>query len=208
MHSFQSAPEFEVHLTVAPLAPGDGKKATATQLTSLRSFCHSRDWRLLEIVLARGEVPHQPMVTYSARGALALQIEQARQVESALNLLAWRVVRCKIEVDPELLAGIDGGVGNGLYFEQHIKLSLASPQDFEAARTLSVEYGAHLSRNAHTPGYFFVTQRGTGSMADARDAFAPLAEALRKRFACSPPVLEYVAYDSNLSLDDGWLTPA
>ncbi|MFI6980267.1 hypothetical protein ACIBSV_16975 [Embleya sp. NPDC050154] len=170
---------------------------------------------LTHIVLARGHTVSQPMVTERATTTLARARERAGELAAALRRDGYPVTRTKIEAAP-WHPGVPAGdaqaraLGPGLYFEHHLKLVLAEDADLAALAAEVVGHGAHLSHNArrtraHGRSERFVTQRchGMGDEAAAR-AMADLVAALAG-YEIASVEREFVVYDDNGALDDGWL---
>lgn len=205
--------DFEVHLTA--------KAADSATRERLREWCDARGFKCVWIVLARGEHADQPMATWRrGRTALPAVVEEANRHAAELAALGIPVTRVKVEAAPfnDEIPARDEEASNHApenYFEHHIKLlrNAAAPRD--ALLRLCDAHGAHLSRNAFRDApegkeERFVTLRayGVGSASSNRQ-FRRLLAALRE---CGEHVLEseseYCVYDSALSLDAGWLTPA
>lgn len=221
---------FEAHLTVR----GADDPASAARL---ERWSAARGWKFTHIVLARGRTPSQPMLTLRGRGPYEEQLRVCRRASEALRGAGFRPVRVKIEVAPwepvvprsdaqaRLLNG-PGGAGDpgrqaGRYFEHHLKV-LLDPLDPGAAATLdaltaaAVAHDAHVSWNARrTHGGTgrqerFVTQRCHGvGRPTARARLATLTRAVRElSVEIAETEEEFVVYDSNAAIDDGWIIAA
>jgi hypothetical protein len=198
--------DFEMHLTVA---------AEATDFAALQSLVAEQGGRLLHIVLPRGLVPSQPMLSWRDYGELASVWQLAQQRRSGLQQAGFRVTRCKIEAAPG-----NSGVAQrgdqllaGQYFECHLKIALLPGADVIALAELAQRHGAHLSRNALRRAedgseQRFVTQRvAHAGLEQASEAMVRLADTLTAHgYAPQRRELEFVVFDSNLALDDGWLS--
>jgi hypothetical protein len=119
-------------------------------------------------------------------------------------------VRVKIECTPWAPEVPSEPCPDGRYFEHHVKLLLEPDDDLSRLAELVEPHGAHLSWNARRvreEGRHerFVTQRCRG--VDAKGAHAALQGLLAS--LTGREVLEveeeFVLYDSNLALDEGWL---
>lgn len=202
--------EFETHVTISCDDDQD--------VAQLQAWAGSRDVKVTHVVLARGRVPSQPMLTLSGSGTLAAQRTAAARLGSELTGVGFRVSRVKIEAAP----WTDGvprsdaeakALGPGYYFEHHVKLLCsADTEELTRLAALVVPHHAHLSWNARrvrTDGLAerFVTQRcfGVGDTS-AVAALDELREALvsdgREIVSAER---EFVVYDSDASLDDGWI---
>ena len=196
------AGEFETHLTVA--ADRDG---------ALQRFAAARGLKCLHIELARGVRPAQPMLSWRGRGVLAQQLATAGEVAAQLRTAGLMPVRTKIEAAPDNdgVPQDDADAAPGRYFESHIKLLLGAGEDLASLAEAVRGHGAHLSRNAlrrRTDGVDerFVTQRSYGgaqrACAELRALLAKLDELGPRRAGVET---EYVVYDDNLAVDDGWI---
>lgn len=162
--------EFEAHVTVRC----DGGDAQAGRL---ERWAVARGWKFTHIVLARGRVPSQPMLTLGGCGPYEEQVRICDAAADGLRAAGFAPVRMKIEVPPwdpvvprsdeEARAwGARGGAGatGGTpqrYFEHHVKVLLdagpgtASPgqrgpdaRRLAALTAAAVAHDAHLSWNA------------------------------------------------------------
>ncbi|MGW9207171.1 hypothetical protein ACWGR4_09285 [Embleya sp. NPDC055664] len=168
------------------------------------------------IVLARGRTVSQPMVTERATTTLPAARERAAELADVLARGGHRVTRTKIEVAPwhPGVPRTDARareLGSGMYFEHHVKLVLAEGAAESGGLVAAVlRHGAHLSYNARRVradgrAERFVTQRchGVGDVAATRAA-EDLVTALAE-YEIASMEREFVVYDDNGSLDDGWL---
>ena len=201
--------KFESHYTVAadhdqPIRP-------------LQDAAAALGLKLTHIVLHCGVHPSQPMLTRHGSGSLSDELDKARQATHALAERGWVVNRVKIEasIDNEHVPNSDE-VANSMdricHFEHHIKLILGASVDLQAIIDRVHPCHAHVSRNAlrtRTDGRQerFITQRcyGVGS----NSAGLQLQELLNRLKLAEYEIVgverEYVAYDSNVSLDAGWI---
>jgi hypothetical protein len=126
--------EFEAHVTVRC----DGGDA---QVGRLERWAAARGWKCAHIVLARGRVPSQPMVTLGGCGPYEEQVRICRAAADDLRAAGFVPVRVKIEVPPwdpavprsdeearawALRCG-PGTAADGTaprYFEHHVKVLL------------------------------------------------------------------------------------
>lgn len=209
------AGEFETHLTVRP-APGRGT-GDAEESARLERWAAGHGLKFTRILLDRGAVPDQPMLTERGRGSLSGRRAAARVRSDGLRAAGFTVVRVKIEAAPRnedvpRTAAEAAALDPGCHFEHHIKLLLDGDAEVAAARSVAVRHGAHLSRNARRAidggrHERFVTQRchavGRGG---ARAGLDTLLAALG---AAGLQVLEYeeefVVHDDHPAVDAGWI---
>lgn len=140
-----------------------------------------------------------------------------RNMSANLRHDGFRVVRAKLEVsaDHDDVPTDDAAAqqaDKSRYFEHHIKLLLPADSDLMALQQLAERHGAQLSRNALRQRdddwqERFVTQRCQQVGRDsAQAALQRLLHALTiAGFNIIETEAEYVVYDSNLSLDAGWI---
>ncbi|SOD65706.1 hypothetical protein SAMN06297387_12317 [Streptomyces zhaozhouensis] len=205
--------EWEAHLTVG---------CPPARVAALASWAERHGHGFVHIVLARGATPSQPMVSLRGDGPLAEAGRAVAGVTARLAADGHPLTRVKIETTPwaEGVPAHDAADGTdhpGRYFEHHVKLLLAADHDRPSLERLAVAHGAHVSWNARRvradgAEERFVTQRcaGVGSPTATR-RLAALLDALAVASVPHRVVeveREYVAHDSNLALDDGWLPAA
>ncbi|MEV1008977.1 hypothetical protein [Streptomyces sp. NPDC049881] len=202
---------WEAHLTVACPASGVGE---------LAAWAARRGLGFVHIELARGVSRSQPMITLTGSGAAGARMPETDRAAAGLAAAGCPVVRTKVETAPwaDGVPQDDAAAGAGdpaRYFEHHVKLLLPPRHDRTALERLATAHGAHLSWNARRVRADgrqerFVTQRCAGvGRATAERRLAALLDAL-----AAPPAAhriteverEYVVHDSNLALDDGWIT--
>ncbi|WP_327694714.1 hypothetical protein [Streptomyces sp. NBC_00459] len=202
---------YETHITVRCENPAEaerlGRWATAAGL------------KLTHIVLARGRMPAQPMLTLTGSPSYAAEAARAREVGARLRADGFQPVRVKIESSPWAPEVPREPRTDERYFEHHAKLRLPVDADLDALAARVVPYGAHLSWNARRVARSgrwaerFVTQRCWGvDAAGAGRALERLLAELGKpgeHHAIGGEVIgverEFVLYDSDLSVDDGWI---
>lgn len=201
--------EFETHITVRL----DGSR----DIEALRRWGGEHGVKCLHIVLDRGVSASQPMLTRWGRGDLAGELQTASVLGRSLDAEGFPVTRVKIEAAP----GNPGvpqseaearGHPSERYFEHHVKLLLEDGADVSPLVEIAERHGAHLSRNAlrvRDDGRHerFVTQRCRPvGRAEARRRLDALLDALAP---LGHPILEteeeFVVYDSNLAVDEGWI---
>ncbi|MGV9313325.1 hypothetical protein ACWDR0_14175 [Streptomyces sp. NPDC003691] len=184
---------YETHVTV--------RCRTGDELAALDTWAAGRGLKVTRIVLARGRMAEQPMLTLPDRTG-------HHAVVAGLREAGFEPVRVKVETVP--WSREPAGPGGG-YYENHLKLALPADYDRPALEALVVPHGAHLSWNARRvlPGARherFVTQRHPGPADAAGRACDELLAALAAGgYAVLSEEREFVLSDSDPSVDDGWL---
>ncbi|MEV8086094.1 hypothetical protein [Streptomyces nigra] len=192
---------YETHVTV--------RCADAAETGRLRRWAAAEGLKLTVIELARGRTPSQPMLTLTGAPSRAAAQASAEEVAARLRAGGFVPVRVKVESAPWAPEVPAGPCGGGQYFEHHVKLRLPADTDLGALAARVVPYGAHLSWNARrTVGARherFVTQRCRG--VDATGAGRELERLLAGLAGLDVVDVEreFVLYDSDLSVDDGWI---
>lgn len=191
---------FETHVTVAHDTP----------LSSFRSACAELGVKCIAIELSAGESRSQPMTGSFHRGPFAEALVLSRALARRLTALGFDVVRTKIEQhggpDTAEPRASDDAIEQA-YFEYHAKLVL--PSDAGAVTRAVSAAGGHLSSNAaHAdPSERYLTLRAYGlDLASADARFEALAGAVaREGVRLRGRVRERTIFDSNPSLDRGWI---
>ncbi|WP_407839294.1 hypothetical protein ACE1OC_27720 [Streptomyces sp. DSM 116496] len=184
---------YETHVTVRCAGPAE--------LARLESWSAERELKVTHIVLARGRMVSQPMLTLPDRDGHEVLVPRLRAA-------GFDPVRVKVETVP--WTAEPPGPGGG-YFEHHLKLRLPAGWDRPALESLAVRHAAHVSWNARRvlPGARqerFVTQRWRGTATEAGAACDALVAALAGAgYEIRSEEREFVLYDSDLSVDDGWI---
>ncbi|MFK0253352.1 hypothetical protein [Streptomyces sp. NPDC090445] len=191
--------EYETHVTL--------RCPDAAELTRLNAWAGARGLKVTHIVLARGRMVSQPMLTLPDR-------DGHEALVPLLRADGFDPVRVKVETVPWTTDR--PGPGGG-YFEHHLKLLL--PVGFDRARleALATPHGAHLSWNARRVAEDggsherFVTQRyrgpagAAGAAGAGRACDALVSELAAAGYDIRSEEREFVLYDSDLSVDDGWI---
>ncbi len=203
------AGSFETHVTVDAVG--------LRQLEALRTWADQNEVKCLLIELSRGRSILQPMLTWRDTGTLTTQLSKARDVRSRLANAGFHVTRLKLECDPnnEDVPANDAEAlreATTRYFEHHVKLRLTNEAELSRLTQIAERHQAHLSRNAvhqREEGLTerFVTQRCRGvGKETADDQLARLkASLVDAGYRIVDVEAEFVVYDSNESLDAGWL---
>lgn len=199
---------FEAHVTVSV----EGDK----ELARFDALCQELAVKSIHIVLPRGETRFQPMTSSYHHGQLLTVQGEVFELARRIAAAGFDVTRAKIEATgsnreiPQSDADAKGFPHN--YFEFHVKTHIAASADAsELARVVSA-HGAHLSRNARKvfadgARQHFVTLRVyEAGRRHAEERFTELRDALHHAgFDWREPIREYTVYDSNVSVDKGWL---
>ncbi|MFE6921125.1 nucleotidyl transferase AbiEii/AbiGii toxin family protein [Nocardia sp. NPDC057663] len=200
---------FEVHLTV--------RAADAETLAAAEAFAVRREMKFTHIVLARGRIADQPMLTLRRTGDLAPVAEAAAAAARELAAAGLPVIRTKIEVHPwgrgVPVTDKEGRArGPHRYFEHHLKLLLPPDTAVAAVVAACAGHNAHVSANARrtrSDGRVerFVTQRCREVGRHTSGTRLQLLELalLEHGYEVLSREHEYVVYDSDESVDDGWL---
>lgn len=199
--------DFEAHITV--------RADDSDTIDAFESYAAAQGLRFIHIVLERGRVLQQPMVTVRASGTYAAVRHSVDALAARFDADGFPVVRAKIEATPwaDGVPVTDSEatvLGARYYFEHHIKLLLPAHADTAELERLAVAHAAHLSANARrTRGdgrsERFVTQRcrAVGNTT-AEQRLAALLAALTGYEVLSVE-REFVVYDSDESVDAGWI---
>lgn len=201
---------FEMHLTF--------EVPTSGSFDPLREFARRHDLKFTHIRLNRGVAPSQPMLTFRADSSLAEQLQQSQELSRLAEVSDLKITRIKIEADP-LNEGVPQSqfdIQSPLsdrYFEHHVKLLLPLDRDPSSLKSLAERHSAHLSKNElqqASPRFEkrFLTQRCFNCGRD--ESRARLDRLVVDLNSSGETILdveeEYVVYDSNLALDDGWMS--
>ncbi|MDX2676953.1 hypothetical protein PV333_11070 [Streptomyces sp. NY05-11A] len=193
---------YETHVTVRCTGPAESRR--------LRRWADAAGLRLTHIVLARGRMREQPMLTLSGSRSYAEESAQARGVVACLVADGFHPVRVKIESTPWAPEVPPQPCEGDQYFEHHVKLRLAADTNLPVLAARVVPHGAHVSWNARRvhdsgPHERFVTQRCRG--VDAEGAGLALEQLLTelRGFEVLAVEREFVLHDSDVSVDDGWI---
>ncbi|MFI2377358.1 hypothetical protein ACH5AO_20115 [Streptomyces sp. NPDC018964] len=198
-----SRPLYETHVTVRCSGPEEAEE--------LGRWAAAAGLKLTHIVLARGRMRDQPMLTLAGSRTYAEESARAREVTARLRADGFEPVRVKTESSPWAPEVPDGPCADGRYFEHHVKLLLTAGTDLDTLAALVVPHGAHLSWNARrvrtgARHERFVTQRCHG--VDAEGAGRALDRLLADLdgYEVLGVEREFVLHDSDVSVDEGWLT--
>jgi hypothetical protein len=200
--------DFEAHVTVG---------CDERQIGALGAWAASQGLKFSHIVLDRGRVVSQPMLTLRGTAPLDAATSATEDLAAALGATGFDVIRVKIEMTPwsaEVPVTDRDAValGASFYFEHHIKLVLDTCAEMGPLALLVERHGAHLSRNARRIRQDglqerFVTQRcRMAGSATAERRLRELTSELRTRQHTIVAVeQEFVVFDSDETLDHGWI---
>jgi hypothetical protein len=198
------AGDFETHVTVRPAAA-----------RPVAGWAAARGLTFVHIVLERGRVASQPMLTLHTRGTLDDALADAARTTADLRADGFEVARVKVEAAP-WNAGVPArdadALGPVYYFEHHVKLLLEPGFDAGTLAGAARPHAAHLSRNARRVRpdgrqERFVTQRCrcVGSRTAGRRLDALVRELRARGHEIVSVEREFVVHDADESLDDGWI---
>ncbi|MFI6866514.1 hypothetical protein [Nocardia sp. NPDC050406] len=201
--------DFEAHLTVRADDPDS--------IDAFETYAAAQGLKFIHIVLARGRTPGQPMVTVRSSGTYAAVRDSVDKLASRFAVDGFPVVRVKIEATPWTEGVPDSderarALGEHYYFEHHVKLLLPQDYDTTALATVAEPHSAHVSVNARRTrpdgrAERFITQRcrlvGTPTAQSRLDSLLTALRAADLDIASVER--EFVVYDSDESLDAGWI---
>lgn len=206
----QFAGGFETHITVDCDEEG---------LPGLQEWSSGAGMKLTHIMLGRGRMCSQIMLTCTGTGTLPEQHSAAVAAVRDVNAAGFRCTRVKIEAAPgnaDVPQDSDDAarLGSEFYFEHHIKLVMDPGIDLEPLLALVIPHTAHVSWNARRTtengtAERFVTQRCHGvGRPEATSRLADLTAILgHHSYEIVSTVQEFVVFDSDATLDAGWIDP-
>ncbi|MEU6256319.1 hypothetical protein [Streptomyces sp. NPDC047043] len=197
-----SASLYETHVTVRCVG--------ATESERLRRWAAAAGLKLTHIVLARGRMRDQPMLTLSGARSYAAESARAREVLARLRADGFEPVRVKIESTPWAPEVPRRPCDGERYFEHHVKLGLGADTDLADLAARVVPHGAHVSWNARRVRdggrhERFVTQRCRGVDAEGAGRALDALLAELAGFEVVGVEREFVLFDSDVSVDEGWI---
>lgn len=187
---------FEAHVTV------DGRRRYQWE-----EHCRELDVKPVKILLDSGEHPTQTMCTQHFGGPVSQEDAKVAVLElmGEIRRRGHTVLRAKLESDISLPRLFQAD-----YYEAHVKLALDARDG--TPRATASDYGLAMSRSLLRPRAdgklkWFLTDRVPGSVL-SHDAVAVFEETLgliRRRYPQAEMEQEIVVFDTNPSLDAGWL---
>ncbi|MFI8446514.1 hypothetical protein [Streptomyces erythrochromogenes] len=186
---------YETHVTV--------RCADAEESARLDAWAAARELEVTHIQPTRERMDSQPMLTVPDRTRHERLVPQLRAD-------GFTPVRVTVETVPWSTDSPGPGGGS---FEHRVPVLLPVGFDRPALEALVLPHGAHLSWNARRVGggdwqVRCVTQRwrGAAGAAGAGAAFDALVRALGSAgYEMGSGERKFVLYDSDLSVDDGWI---
>lgn len=198
---------YETHVTVG--APD------FRVLDQIRRWGEAESMKWTDIELDSGKTPSQPMLTFWGHDSLQEQHSRSAVVQQRIKEFGGEIVRVKVEANidnDDVPQTVDGPANSDGYFEFHVKVLLPASVDLAALRKIVEPLHARLSRNARrqrTDGRRerFVTLRVVSCPREsAISQFEILKTALNQAgYETVETESEFVLYDSDRSLDSGWL---
>jgi hypothetical protein len=144
------------------------------------------DWKQLEIILEKGDTPHQPMYSKYFNKENLLELTQ--------ELRYIKAERVKIERHDKLPQFIEWPE----YYEYHIKVHDNNPDVYVK------DIGGKISRNAQQDGKFITLREDTSKLVIDYKFWILQSRLEDKGYKTSNIQKELVVYDSNISMDKGW----
>ena len=191
---------FEIHITVNAL--------TEKEIPDFVAFCHTIDVKPIIIELEEGQVAQQPMISKVYSGLNKGEVHQKiTGLKKEFGNSIYQINRIKVEVPLDFM---DQGKPEfpeykGGYFEWHGKVEC---DDFQNLKNKFIHYKVHLSRNSlkGKPNLRFLTFRGYAN----KNGFISAINKIKNRLDHENIKLvkeesEYCIYDSNKSIDQGWI---
>ncbi len=214
---------FELHVFVAPLDP------STEQVEAFRVACTGAAPAMKALLLELDYVGKGFVgVLQSSRyieGDAAVARGAVEADAAVLRRAGFEVIREKVEAlasDPGVPRNAADAIHSPVdrYFEFHLlienKQGLLSEADMEALRGLSTDFAKRFARpvplsyNALNPAQRFLNLRARGvGLAEALQPVAELTAAIgRHDLTVKKTIAEYICFDSNRAVDNGWLEPA
>jgi hypothetical protein len=190
---------FEIHITTNDIDQAN--------IEDFITFCQQIDAKPILIELSSGTYFRQPMISKiiscSTKIALENIVNKLRLAFIAKNYLPTRI---KIEVPAWNYKDVQGFYEGESYFEWHGKIKMESEQSI---KTICLKNDAHLSRNSlrgssHSK---FLTVREFSNFETFSNRIHKLKQDLTQhQIDLLKDESEYCIFDSNKSLDTGWIT--
>ena len=200
---------FEAHITIDLLDTHEKIK--------FQDLCEDLSIKAIQIELARGDAPVQPMTCSRHQGNFVKVFEEVKTLANHLTQAGFEVSRLKIEASPfnEGIPQNNADLKNHSdknYFEHHLKVLISQEQNRETLLAVCAKYRAHLSRNAFktfSGGEYenFITLRLYEMGKKESDLkFENLKKEVQNAgFIVQKSITEYCVYDDNIALDNNWL---
>lgn len=201
---------FESHITVEL-----NNKRT---LSLFQTLCQKLKVKCLLIELPSGINNLQPMTSLYHKGNFEPVLKEVQSLAQTIAQEGFKVTRVKIEalVNNLNVPSTDEEAQKfpKNYFEFHVLATLKTEEEKDKLKALCKNHNAHLSQNAFKQSLLglnqhFITMRvyNIGKIG-AKLEFSKLVNELKKEnFNLSNKLQEYIVYDSNTSIDQGWIEP-
>jgi len=192
--------KIELHITI--------NKLGNNEIESFEEFCHSINAKPIIILLSTGENAQQPMISKMITCCNKHELEkEVESIKRQFKSNRYEITRIKMEVAPwdskeaKKLFVVD----SDNYYEWHGKIRIDSEK---YAASLIHNLGGHISRNVlkSDPNSKFITIRDYGTEEDINYKIDRLKNGLNQNnVEIIKEELEYCIFDSNVSLDKGWI---
>ena len=199
---------FEAHISMSPI---NEEKAEI-----FKNFCQKEGIKAIQIVLARGTTPIQPMSSSIHRGTFSVVKVEVENLVKKIAQMGFEVKRMKIEASPEnqdipqnqeeLAKHSDQN-----YFEHHWKILLQGKPS-ENLRQLCANFKAHFSQNAfkkrgdNYAEHFVTIRLYQKSLTETQNICEDFTNHLEKQnIEILKSITEYCVYDDYVKLDAEWL---
>lgn len=199
---------FEAHISIAPI--------NEEQANIFKNFCEAEGIKAIQIVLARGTTPIQPMSSSIHQGKFSTVKIEVETLVHKIAQLGFEVKRMKIEAAPnnqdipqtiEDLSRHD----SKNYFEHHWKILLQDAPS-EALLKLCEGNKIHFSQNAFKKRedgfseHFLTLRLYEKGLQEAQQFCEEFTKVLKgQEVEVLKFITEYCVYDDFVQLDEEWL---
>lgn len=178
------------------------------EIEIFEDFCYTINAKPIVILLRQGVCVQQPMISKLLDCSTREELRQeVNFIIKAFRKNDYEIIRVKMEVPPweceNAIRMFRKEEDN--YFEWHGKIHL---EDEIQIVPLLAKCSGHLSRNIlkKNPRAKFITIRDYTTKESIMDKISSLKKGLLKRkISLIKEELEYCVFDSNISLDNGWI---
>ena len=191
----------EIHLTT--------KALTDAEIDQFVGFTHRYKFKPIIIELAEGQVQQQPMISHVVHtldaGAFFKELDRVKQSFLANG---YPIQRVKVEVPLKYAYLAEDLYPNykGRYGEWHAKVRFRRIEDLMALKVSNAYF--HISQNSlkGNPTTRFVTFRHYSTLEQFENYVRPIRNSIQnKGLTILKEEFEYCIFDSNKSIDYGWL---
>jgi len=201
---------FEAHITVNPL--------NEEQSDLFKTIAEKLEVKTIQIQLSRGDMMVQPMTCSRHQGSFQEVYQEVLAISQELELVGFEVSRLKIEAHPDNIGVPQNTLESNHhsdknYFEHHLKVLLNQNTNLDQLTAICEKHQAHLSSNAFKSidngqyQNFITTRTYHVGKNEAENHCNKLIQDIKKM---GIPILkhfmEYCVFDSNINLDNNWLT--